>query len=93
MQEILDRVKEGTANQGIKQIRFLISDPLTDKQVKRLEEILDSLDSGEMTIDKLSQEELREFEEFIKDKRNLDGLIKEWIPWWEREAVSLFVYL
>lgn len=77
MQEILDRVKEGNIN----------ADPLTDQQVKRLEEILDGLDNGEMTIDKLSQEELKEFEEFIKDRRNLDGLIKEWSPWWEREAV------
>jgi hypothetical protein len=64
---------------------------LSDKQVERLEEILDGLDSGELSLENLSREELKEFENFIKDKRNLEGLLKEWVPWWKRESFSYYI--
>lgn len=42
-----------------------------------------------MTLDKLSPDELQEFEAFIRDRSNLETILKEWIPWWKRELVYL----
>jgi len=68
---------------------FIFSDYLSEQKQKRLEEILDNLESGEMTLDKLSPDELQEFEAFIRDRSNLETILKEWIPWWKRELVYL----
>ena len=69
---------------------------LSDAQHQRFEELLDLLEQGELTLDSLRPEELQQFSMFLSDKNNLQGLIKEWEPWWEREDVRrifLFSYL
>jgi uncharacterized protein YbaP (TraB family) len=60
---------------------------IDEKQEKRFQEILDMLQNGEEVFDKLTPEELKQFEDFIKDTGNLAECMKEWTPWWERELV------
>lgn len=62
---------------------------LSDAQHQRFEELLDLLEQGELTLDSLKPAELQQFSMFLSDKNNLQGLIKEWEPWWENEDVKI----
>ena len=65
---------------------------LSDAQHQRFEELLDLLEQGELTLDSLKPAELQQFSMFLSDKNNLQGLIKEWEPWWENEDVKISLY-
>jgi len=66
---------------------------LSDAQHLRFEELLGLLEQGELTLDSLKPAELQQFSMFLSDKNNLQGLIKEWEPWWENEDVKNSLYI
>jgi len=96
MQNILDQVKKSPNEMGI---YFLINtssyrnlEVLSDRQHQRFEELLELLESGELNLDNLSPEELKNFSAFIGNKENLNQIIREWQPWWENEDVNTLLF-
>lgn len=91
MQKVLEKNKD-TNELGNNNILFdlysSILEFLSDNKHKRFEELLNLIQDGELTFDKLTPDEMKQFSHFIKDGSNLQGMIKEWQPWWESEEVN-----
>ena len=69
----------------------IILGEIPEKDIERLEELMKMLEIDDLTIDKLTLEEQKQFSEFIRNSKNLNKYIKEWVPWWKKDKVYLLL--
>lgn len=65
-----------------------VDETLLDKKIQRFEELKCFLDKGELTIEKLSWEEMKDLEKFANEQKNQ---WKPWKPYWWNEEVDYFL--
>lgn len=68
-----------------------VDENILNKKIQRYEELNSLLEKGELTIEKLSWEEMKDFEKFVDEQKNQ---WKPWKPyWWNEEVICFYNFI